>query len=998
MNDDRTRDIPRFSSFTVKHASATGKHVKNNNVVDGERPQKMQRQWTSASLRSKQAKQLLHEDVPDRDFCIDSKGDELNLSYGSLHKYSVPRYHRAGGQRVLGLSPGQIINNAQQSRKDLVITKIERKDRVPFEYVITGKVKRIKLSKVDICRNVAEQADFVPLSTYKATRQVNATEPVEFPFDESSDDSGTSSGEEGSGNWQSKQNLKFSQQVEREPQNIDAWLDFVEWQADYNLNAGRITISDLRQAICEKALKHNPHNERLLIRLLREKSFTLNANELVTEWMAVLQGYPESFRIWYEYLSFQQTELASFSLFKTCRIFQHCFNILRESQLVAKASGSEPIEQNLVYLLSRYVYVLTESGYSELATACMQAIVEFVFFAPQKHCDLGNPKDFDEKLDDFERFWESECPRFGESGAHGWANWIHKSRKRTKQKQLSNALVLDDWSKWSAVESAAAQRHYYPARLCESSLEVNEDFDPFFLPVLSDIKHVLFHLDSKNAKAILASVALDYLGFGAIECLDLLPSEWKIDQYMTCRFAPKDNDWLWPDPEASSDIRLAPQYGDTNSLTNSLQLKHCPIFPFFVGNLNYSKLPVCVKNCLVSPSNPENGMKESVARLTAVCEHDSTGLVVLMYAWTHYGEWSLSLANTLSTRFPHSIFLLNMHAKLLYNSKQEVVARTLLRRTIDFLKSQDKQDGGDIVFAWKTWAELELCSSSLDAMLLVLFEMNNVKQAQDGSLSVTGISRCRRQIHSEFQKNMASLNFERAIAYCQCLFLLEYGVNIEGALAFADSVHKQFTVAGLESSPYLESFTQLVAQVLTWHAKSHPVFQKSVLRDVLEGAIHHFPQNSFLLSAYAWNEATARIQNRTRNLLQSEVLSPSVSNCITWLHALYIEFRLSGNGQYNVHAVRNLFERASKDEKSLHCIELWRLYIKYEVRQGQNENAKKLLFRAFQACPWAKELYMLAFTDLAQSMTREEMKMIYNVMMEKDLRLFAVMSERSLEV
>jgi hypothetical protein len=50
--------------------------------------------------------------------------------------------------------------------------------------------------------------------------------------------------------------------------------------------------------------------------------------------------------------------------------------------------------------------------------------------------------------------------------------------------------------------------------------------------------------------------------------------------------------------------------------------------------------------------------------------------------------------------------------------------------------------------------------------------------------------------------------------------------------------------------------------------------------------------------------------------------------------------------------------------------------------------AKDLFYRAVRACPWAKELFMMAFTtELRRLMLSGDCRSIYRVLSEKELRL-----------
>jgi hypothetical protein len=75
---------------------------------------------------------------------------------------------------------------------------------------------------------------------------------------------------------------------------------------------------------------------------------------------------------------------------------------------------------------------------------------------------------------------------------------------------------------------------------------------------------------------------------------------------------------------------------------------------------------------------------------------------------------------------------------------------------------------------------------------------------------------------------------------------------------------------------------------------------------------------------------------------------------------------------------------------------LWLLYIEFEARFGQPQRAKELVFRAIRECPWALgnllmklivDIAMTAFGMLRELFDSKEIGRVYNVMMEKEIRM-----------
>ena len=67
---------------------------------------------------------------------------------------------------------------------------------------------------------------------------------------------------------------------------------------------------------------------------------------------------------------------------------------------------------------------------------------------------------------------------------------------------------------------------------------------------------------------------------------------------------------------------------------------------------------------------------------------------------------------------------------------------------------------------------------------------------------------------------------------------------------------------------------------------------------------------------------------------------------------------------------------------------MWTMFCLLVHEQGNAQETKKVFFRGLTQLPWAKDYIMLAFTHLRNAFTFEELRSVYNVMQEKELRLF----------
>merc|ERR1719266_117371 len=78
------------------------------------------------------------------------------------------------------------------------------------------------------------------------------------------------------------------------------------------------------------------------------------------------------------------------------------------------------LENKITNVIVRMAHLWSRSGYRERSMALFQALVEFNLFSPKFPGYFG----VDNKLKSFKSFWDSGVPRFGETGARGWCQFV----------------------------------------------------------------------------------------------------------------------------------------------------------------------------------------------------------------------------------------------------------------------------------------------------------------------------------------------------------------------------------------------------------------------------------------------------------------------------------------------------------------------------------------------------------------------------------------------
>ena len=236
-----------------------------------------------------------------------------------------------------------------------------------------------------------------------------------------------------------------------------------------------------------------------------------------------------------------------------------------------------------------------------------------------------------------------------------------------------------------------------------------------------------------------------------------------------------------------------------------------------------------------------------------------------------------------------------------------------------------------------------------------------------------------------------------ACLYSECLALLAYLTDKEtlhAALAsFASSI--EFHNAHCHSGSLVhELIHQARAKLLHYHTTHTKSYKPALVRSILAESVAKFPQNTMFLSLYAWNERRFRIDDAVRSTMQDVLLHNTADqrqnyreSVIPHFFAVYTELNRGITLGSNVHSIRGTFERALDSQSGKTSAAMWKLYFLFEHSRDELHKAKSIFYRSIRACPWTKELYLLPFEYLGKIMPVEELKGVYDTMVEKELRV-----------
>jgi hypothetical protein len=484
----------------------------------------------------------LKSEAPSSDvYVVDRKGDKYNVTYGTIHRYNVPQYHRVGRGRVLGLPPRFKIDRDYKDEATILIrTDAWQGDGARHKnksVLWKGATKESRLFRVrhETASDKSDaRKDFLPLTSHGSRKRrklgdmalsdMSDSEEEKYAYrsilgkakpeqDIGSDlevESASDLSEDGVViNWEREvreRNSELSRRVEDHPQDIDAWLQLIKHQDALIAGSGegtrkltaaeRRSLADIKLSIYEKAIKRvgaNVGKDRLLLGFLEEGAKLWDFKKLSQRWHAVLQNNPGFITLWVKYLDFRQTEFLDFTYERCKAIFVDCM------KLNASSPESPEKETIHVYLFLRMTLFMREAGFSELASGLWQAVLEFTFFRPEALYGAS-----EKALSSFMDFWDSEVARIGEEGARGWKSGDSATLEPRTSSSQSRLVPEELFASW--LESDTVQK--CKARLPARTLDEVEDDDPYRVVLSSDIEEFLRYFADCRSPDILVEAFL----------------------------------------------------------------------------------------------------------------------------------------------------------------------------------------------------------------------------------------------------------------------------------------------------------------------------------------------------------------------------------------------------------------------------------------------------------------------------------------------------------
>ncbi|KAH7360719.1 NRDE-2, necessary for RNA interference-domain-containing protein [Rhexocercosporidium sp. MPI-PUGE-AT-0058] len=1056
-------NIPKFGSFKPKPAAPTPepekpkiesrtdvKHKSHGSDRKGEkkRHQKRHRSRSKERIPAQVEAEPTHTspNTTSEIFVIDKKGDVKNLVYGSVHRYSVPPFYRYGAGFVLGASLDVRIDRNQGEDKGVVLSdwRIPRsREKYVFSRIERERPRLLKIRPEVLAETSTNQgSDFVPLQVPRGRKRKQSVggessddgEKRDYrsiygkpkdngqPLDEDlqyateSDSSGSGAGRVIKIDSSIRQrNVELSRKVDHFPQDITAWLELIDHQ-DILMKAGddrrRFTSAEIRSTadikihMYEKALEKAQSledRERLLLGLMAEGTKIWDVKAQADRWEQISKDNIDSVLLWTSYLNFKQSTFATFRYDEVRGVYLKKIRLLLGTIETSTEVARDALYQQLIYVMLRLTLFIREAGYTELALAIWQGLLELNFVAPE---DLIKKEVL---MESFKDFWESEISRIGEAGSLGWNHYVANSSDieipDTLTDEVDDSLNnADIFRTWTAAERMRMKCSQVPARTLD---EVVED-DPYRVIMFSDIEDFLIQLPP-GSEGLRRSCVDAFLLFCRLPRLASLDSEtsqnWAYDPFVRDELLECDAAWI--KNEYFSKIR------NDDSLSGPPSYLHNPfpncvatpelLFGKTLAGNDYFGSPPSQQSIFEARYAGDNGPASTTWILNTLKQliqaHFTEDLAeyYLAFSYQHSPATIKKIAKGLLKQNPSSLRLYNAYAMIEWSRGNTDIANGVFSAALTMssssssglCKSDKEQDQpNDAIILWRNWAWLTLEATDNTTALHHLLSIADGKPDPTITLTPTILLRARQHLTSTRDYLSSAGEFGRAVLYTECLALLTYLTSpptnepqspLQGSILPALEIYHTYTTTLLSRPTQtrtqlytpLSILAQSQTRLLTHHT-AHGPHRPSLLRSTLTLLLTHTPTSTPLLHLYAHTETHLKISNRVRTLLQTSILTPE-NDCLS-SRLFGIRYELE-NG--TVHSVRAAFEHALAAPSCKASAGLWKLYLLFCLSGGgdsgeMRRRAKDVWFRGLRACPWAKELYVLGFQELGGGGEGEE--------------------------
>ncbi|QSL65394.1 hypothetical protein MERGE_002704 [Pneumocystis wakefieldiae] len=948
-------------------------------------------------------------------FIVDLSGDINNIKYGKNDQYSIPHYQRSGHGRVLGCKENLRLRVYPENPNEIILFPLSNYN---YERLLDPGLNQ----DIQYVKEVKESNHF---------NQVDYQENY-IPFEiENSDAPSITNDSENHSNdvnilhiWKKgdpQLELKeLSKKIEESPLDYKSWLELADIQDkilwtnnNKKSKAEQLAINEVKLKILQKALSHCPDNDDLLLKYMSIIILIWEPKKINLEWNKILKK-SLSLPLWKKYMDFYQTNSISFTYSECLENFQNNLQILKEASKHEKCQKRiEKIEEIIEYIIIRIWFYMKEAGYIENSIASIQALIEFNFFMPNNFlCNINNSN----CLQDFEQFWDSEVPRFGEDGAKGWKNYHNKYQHTMSFKNDPGDILLnnyenmsqnieDEYTKWYKQETAK-NSYVNPKR----STNTNAEDDPYCVILFSDIEQLLYFFTSDRIRLSLIYFSLHFFGFSLHRINKTSNESPLLDSFIQDFFSINSFNWFWSDEYLS--LKSSQQFNknaiDSDYLLEHLQspvhikLKNWPITIdtlFSIDNTWYQNIDYQGFN--------KDFIKRFFQQLENIIDDDLFSMLYLLF-WNYYSSSDVrKLAKIILKKKPLNIKLWCAYSQLEYLNGNILEARKIFVNTLRNIKPDHTEEFYDYIIAYKLWAKMEMKNNEINNSIKILVSMVeselNIKTLifNDEIISSNSILKAqkvyefklylKKAYFQSFQHlsrlSLSSGNYKMLRLFTECYALLIYLIkSLDAALEVYCQAKSDFNNSVNSNSIEYEQLLTSELQLLYYCSQTTKVFKISTIQDRARTALSKFPNNCMFLSIFIWSEAKSFLKTKIYHYFEKNIFKAEKSSYIVFLSAIWAELYINSYS-INTHAIRSLFERAVENQETKSDLIVWKLYIQFEIQYGTLEKGKSIFYRAIRDCPWSKNLILLSFNELRSQFNSEELNKLYNTMIEREFRI-----------
>jgi hypothetical protein len=557
---------------------------------------------------------------------------------------------------------------------------------------------------------------------------------------------------------------------------------------------------------------------------------------------------------------------------------------------------------------------------------------------------------FDAIMSEFELFWDAEVPRLGEAGANGWASWDSSvGDSPSPSAPLTPPDISgqhDPYVQWGGTETW----HDRTAHLSIRGLDDADD--PYSTVLFADVRPLLFSLTITSSRIIFRKLWLTFCGLHIPGFLSSLPIT-------------DDNVGdQWSGQHITSPPRLRFLFPTSDSMTNHITAdSYAGVLIGREPSFSCSALDLPVREWGANVRDPFENASDTPPRLCIWTSVDaaSTNPAIVRNVFSACRldasdeEWdALSLAYEAAIDAKRAVKLSKaqlaasqvsvsrwaIHARLERSRGKLEEARKIYRTVL----SGDTDVAKDPCSArlWWDWAEMEWMAGQEGSALSVILRSVDVTDAAG-----MGILRARRLLDDHTVKPKHP--WQVRVAWVQLRALLELLTtrSPEAMLVVLDANSSRLPGTAEDEALTLTSCLLLFHHSRTLSRTARPV----ILRDRAATALARFPSNTLLFGLVLESERGQAIWGRTRALVGANGEDKTVLRRVAEVWAAGWDHR---RWAAEAERVRSSLGAAVSSDRLRGSFVMWRVYLEFEIRNGELGKAKKLLFRAVAECPMCK--------------------------------------------